>query len=291
MFKIGEFSKIAQVPDHVLRYYDRIGILAPNHIDPESGYRYYSAQQLPRLNRILTLKELGLSLDQIRQMVDSDISAEEIRGMLMLRKAQIAQSLQEEVARLRTIESRLAHMEAEGDLPTDDVVLKSAPAQPFLSLRSMLPALTDGWELVAEMTHMLPTSRLRRSVGHLAAIFHSEMFREEDVDLELGFLLEGKSTDRYQGVTLPLPSGPTMAVRELPAVGSMATVVRLGGTEHNHRSYGAIGRWAEANGYQLTGLAREVVLMPPQTAEMDDAVTEVQFPVEKIDRPLTPFLP
>lgn len=61
MFRIGEFSKFAQVPGRLLRYYDQIGLLNPITIDPQTGYRYYSATQLPRLNQILTLKELGLT--------------------------------------------------------------------------------------------------------------------------------------------------------------------------------------------------------------------------------------
>lgn len=64
MFRIGEFSKIAQVSGRLLRYYDKIDLLSPEHTDPQTGYRYYSAKQLPRLNQILALKDLGLSLEQ-----------------------------------------------------------------------------------------------------------------------------------------------------------------------------------------------------------------------------------
>lgn len=78
MFRIGEFSKIAQVPGSLLRYYDQIGLLKPAHIDQWTGYRYYSAKQLPRLHRILALKELGLTLDQITRLVDEEVSAAEI---------------------------------------------------------------------------------------------------------------------------------------------------------------------------------------------------------------------
>lgn len=100
MFRIGEFSKIAQVSGRLLRYYEEIGLLIPEYTDPQTGYRFYSAKQLPRLNRILVLKELGLSLEQIARLVGRDTSAEEIRGMLKLRKAQIEQTVQEELARL-----------------------------------------------------------------------------------------------------------------------------------------------------------------------------------------------
>src|SRR5262245_12572379 len=65
MFRIGEFSRIARVSCRLLRYYDEIGLFTPARIEQASGYRYYSAAQLPRLNRILVLRELGLSLEQI----------------------------------------------------------------------------------------------------------------------------------------------------------------------------------------------------------------------------------
>src|ERR1051325_3753556 len=131
MFRIGEFSQIARVSGRLLRYYDNIGLLRPDRTDPARGYRYYSAQQLPRLNRILALKDLGLSLDQIAKLIDEKISAQEIRGMLMLKKAEIEQSLHEETTRLRHIESRLKQIEEQGSLADYDVVIKSARAQPF----------------------------------------------------------------------------------------------------------------------------------------------------------------
>lgn len=86
MLKIGEFSRLAFVPVKTLRYYDDIGLLKPVHVDQWTGYRYYSVEQLPRLNRILALKGLGLSLEQIGQLLDDDLPAEQIRGMLRLKR-------------------------------------------------------------------------------------------------------------------------------------------------------------------------------------------------------------
>ena len=94
MFRIGEFSRIAQTPITQLRYYDEIGLFQPEHTDKFTGYRYYRAAQLPDLNRILAMKELGLTLEQIKRLVADDVSAEEIRGMLSLKKAQVEQELQ-----------------------------------------------------------------------------------------------------------------------------------------------------------------------------------------------------
>ena len=138
MFRIGEFSRIAQVSGRLLRYYDEIGLLSPDFTDPQTGYRYYSAHQLPRLNRILVLKELGLSLEQVARLLDQQTSTEEIRGMLTLRKAQIERTVQEEMARFRDIETRLQQLDG---LHVPDVVLKAVPAQGYLSLRGVLSGM------------------------------------------------------------------------------------------------------------------------------------------------------
>ena len=92
MIKIGEFSKLVQVPV-TLRYYDQVGLLKPVEVDRFTGYRYYSAEQLPRLHRILALKGLGFSLEQIGGVLAEGLSPEQMRGMLRLRHAQISQQL------------------------------------------------------------------------------------------------------------------------------------------------------------------------------------------------------
>lgn len=137
MYSIGEFSRIAQVSKRLLRYYDQIGLFQPMFVDPASGHRYYSATQLPTLNRILALKELGLSLDQIRRFIKDDISLEEIQGMLLMKKAELEQQVLDELKRIRTIESRLKQIK---DRATHvrDVVVKQVPQQQLIGIRKIL---------------------------------------------------------------------------------------------------------------------------------------------------------
>src|SRR6476646_9714960 len=134
MFRIGEFAQIAQVSTRQLRFYDELGLLRPAHADQQTGYRYYSIRQLPRLNRILALKELGLALEQIGPLLDSEISPAELRGMLMMKRVEVERSLREEEVRLRHIESRIAQIDRIGGIDGYDVVAKSVPAAPTLSL-------------------------------------------------------------------------------------------------------------------------------------------------------------
>jgi DNA-binding transcriptional MerR regulator len=271
MFTIGEFSRIARVSPRQLRHYEALGFFAPEQIDPETGYRFYSALQLPRLNRILALKELGLTLAQIQHLLEEEISAEELHGMLTLRKAQIEQTIQGEFARIQTIEARLRQIERH-DTPTDDVVLKAIPAQTVLSLRQVVPSLEAGFALMAQVYRSVPR---RGGIGHFAVVLHSDSFETEHMDVEMGFLL---TQDRAAPITLA--DGQTMTVRTVPAVATMATLVCVGFANHD-AGYGTLGTWIEQHHWQLAGPSWEVFIEPFHPAKLDEAVIEIQIPITK----------
>lgn len=115
MLKIGEFAKVAQVTVKTLRYYGKLGLLKPIWIDRFTGYRYYSQEQLSRLNRIMVLKDFGFTLEQIGQILQEELTLEELRGMLRLKHAELAQHIREEQARLTRIEDRLHRIEQTED--------------------------------------------------------------------------------------------------------------------------------------------------------------------------------
>ena len=277
MFRIGEFSKIAQVPASLLRYYDDIGLFRPIDCDRDTGYRYYSVQQLTQLNRILALKDLGLSLEQVKHLVEDEVSPDEIRGMLALKKAQIEQTIQAEAARLRAVESRLQQLERKGQFQDDDVVLKSLPAQPFLSLRRTFHNLEETLLMISEMNRVVSKQVKAKNLGRFTAVIHSELYEDNNWDLEFGFLLNNNLDTR-----LSLSSGLLMTVRELPQVKTALTAVRLGGPENGHLCYSAIGNWAETNQYKLIDKGREVFIVPPKPGRESEMVVEIQFPVEPI---------
>src|SRR5258707_656639 len=139
MIKIGEFSKLVQVPVATLRYYDQVGLLKPISVDRFTGYRYYSASQLPQLHRILALKGLGFSLEQIGAVLAERVTPEQMRGMLRLRHAQISQQLIEAQSQLVEVEARLQQIEREERLSTYDVMLKQVKPQIIALVRAILP--------------------------------------------------------------------------------------------------------------------------------------------------------
>jgi DNA-binding transcriptional MerR regulator len=127
MFSIGEFARYGGVSARTLRHYDEIGLLQPATVDPDTGYRGYLAAQLGLLNRIMALKELGLSLPQIKRLLDG-VTLDELRGMLALRRAQLEHELQQHRNQLLGVEARLHSIAREDGMPADDIVAKTIPA-------------------------------------------------------------------------------------------------------------------------------------------------------------------
>lgn len=276
MFQIGAFSKIAQVSGRLLRYYDEIGLLSPKATDPETGYRYYSAQQLPRLNRILVLKELGLSLEQIARLLDQNTSVDEIQRMMILHKAQIEQTLQEEMARLQAVEARLQQLDIYGQVQEPDVVLKSIPAQQFLALREVVPV-----GAIRLFEHKFSTI-IPAAVGHnsrVAIVVHSPVFDPEALDVEAGYLV---SQDAPRSVRFA--NGQVLTLRTLPAIDTMATLVHIGQASELVHSYGALGAWIERHGWQISGAGRHTLVPLEQPGDEKETVVELQMPVIKADK-------
>ncbi|MGC2298392.1 MAG: helix-turn-helix domain-containing protein [Acidobacteriaceae bacterium] len=107
MLKIGDFSALAQVSIKTLRYYDEAGLLEPEWVDPENGYRYYAVRQIARLHRILALKDFGFSLEEIGRLLAGRVTAEQMRGMLLLQQAEQKKRVEEEGDRLSRLNSRI----------------------------------------------------------------------------------------------------------------------------------------------------------------------------------------
>ena len=89
MIRIGDFSRLSQVSIKALRYYDEMGLLKPTYVDEDSGYRYYTVAQLPRLNRLLALKDLGFTLEQIAPLLDESISMSGLHRLFESKQAEL----------------------------------------------------------------------------------------------------------------------------------------------------------------------------------------------------------
>ncbi|MBV8630680.1 MAG: MerR family transcriptional regulator [Silvibacterium sp.] len=268
MLKIGDFSALSQISVKTLRYYDETGLLRSAHIDPENGYRYYLAGQLSDLHRILALKDFGFSLEQIAQAMQAGITAEQMRGMLLLRQAEQRKRLEDETDRLNRLNSRIRLIEQEGRMAYD-VVLKSVPKQWIASVRETIPAYNTVGNLYGKVSAALGPSMSACQFG--VALWHDPEFKENDVDAEAGFYLKQK-----------VPAGNGVSVHELPEA-TMATTIHNGSYQRLPEAYDSLLRWVAENGYQVAGPIRELYLKISMPVRQDDEsyVTEIQVPVSK----------
>src|SRR5258708_13406071 len=90
-YRIGEFSTLSGVSRKTLRFYDEIGLLRPASVDSRTGYRHYRPQQLEELASILSLKSLGVSLADVRELMSPASSGKNRRGFFSALKGTILQ--------------------------------------------------------------------------------------------------------------------------------------------------------------------------------------------------------
>ena len=272
MIRIGDFSKLSRVSIKTLRYYDEMGLLKPVSVDRFTGYRYYEYDQLPQLYRILALKDLGFSLEEIGHLLDSDLSVEQMRGMLKLRQAEIRQRMQEEAGRLERVELWLRQIEQEDSMSKYDIVIKNLEPIKVASVRGVVPTPPDQRSLWDELMGYFNQQKTRM-IGPPIAIYHDPDARERDWDIEVCMPIIDEMTPEKR-----------LNVYSLPAVETMACVVHTGPFATLPQAYDALAKWIDKNGYQITGPARELNLrLPEKLGDQNDpnTVNEVQFPVEK----------
>ena len=121
MIRIGDFSRLSQTPVSTLRYYDEIGLLKPVEVDHFTGYRYYTFDQLARLNRILALKELGFPLEEVASLLDEELSPQKLREMLLSRCAALQEQAQENQEQIQQVNAWLKQIEKENIMTTYSV--------------------------------------------------------------------------------------------------------------------------------------------------------------------------
>lgn len=272
MLKIGDFSKLAHVTVKTLRHYAELGLLSPIWTDRFSGYRYYTLEQLPRLNRILALKDLGFSLEQIRAMLDANLPPEVLRQMFNQKQDELQTHVVEEQSRLRRVAARLQQIEREGTLTGFDVTVKPIPVYWIVSERANLEFSIEIAEETYAIRQKLASRAMQaglRSAGAWLVLQNASQYKEKGMEAEVGLLLAE-----------PVPQGrdyPDVHIRRLPAVTRMASLLQLHDEQPTPDAYTSLYRWIDRNGYLVTGVLRQLFF-----DQEDEKATysELQVPVE-----------
>jgi DNA-binding transcriptional MerR regulator len=256
MYRIGEFAKLTQVPIKTLRYYDAIGLLRPAEVDRFTSYRYYTAAEVERLNRILVFKDLGFSLAEIGSLVAENVPVGQIRSMLRQKRDELERSVECERERLRRAAARLELIEQSGHLAAHEVAVRHTALQIVASVRETLRSYDECEQLLEEVEHEVGRQRQRGAIWHACV--------DSAVDCEAFVFLPARVASRGR-----------VRVRELQGERMASLVYR--GEQDFMRAYRAIRAWLAVSGVDVVGPKRELFLATggPGT----EPVTEIQFPI------------
>ena len=253
VYRIGTVARLAQVSVRTLRHYDDVGLLHPTRVDPDTGYRWYAPEQLARLHRILALRDLGVPLGEIAELLGNDVTVEQLRGILLLRRAEAHDRIAAEAERLARVEARLQQLE-ETEMDDYEVIVKGL----------------DPVRVVTASQDVADPSAIGDALGTLYPRLHAALGRHGVEFREPSYALYEDTDDEELSLrvaaALLVPDGVTIAddgvaTVDLPAVARAATTVVRGAPEDKfHDAFRALHDWAERTGEQTTGFEREVYL-------------------------------
>lgn len=268
MFRIGEFSKLTQVSIRMLRYYDEKGLLKPAEIDPWTGYRMYSVDQIPILNKIIYLRDSGFNVAEIATALENDNFMKE---QLEKKYLEIERNIQAEQFKLQKIETAKKELLYGKNEMHYNLSIKSIPSYQVLSLRRVIPNYYAEGKLWEELAGFVDRECIDFSCDTFS-IYHDESYRERDVDVEL--CVPVKKAGKSQGA---------FVFRQTEPVPMMACTMVYGEFSNIAEAYINFAKWIEENSqYKMSGPDRQIVHRGPWNEEDPQKyLTEIQIPIEK----------
>lgn len=267
MLKIGLFSKLSLTTIKTLRYYEQEHLLMPAYIDKFTGYRYYETYQLLELNKIISLRQLGLSIEDIKDIM----AGSSLEQHLEKRKEVLKQELAVSKMQLTRIENILENKESES--MKREVIVKELPAYTVFYKEGVLSSYADITDFI-----LTAGAETGKANPNLKCIQPDYCFME---------YLDGEYRDtnikaRYsQAVEKAGLETENIKFKTLPSV-TVASIYHKGAYETLGETYAYILNWVEEQGYQIDGGIRESYIDGMWNKEnQEEWLTEIQVPITK----------
>lgn len=274
MFRIGEFSRLTQVSIRMLRYYDETGLLHPAQVDPFTGYRSYSVEQIQRLHRIVLLRDLGFSIVEMGELLDG-WNDETLTRRLEEKRREAERAMEVERARVVQIQTAIADLRSEALDVHCNVTMKRIEPFHVLSVRRKIARYDCESELWHVLYAYIARKGIRLSPNHgNVAFFYDEEHRDADVDVEACVVVEqmGESEGEF-------------VYRETAPVGRMASIMVYGPYERIGGAYQAFARWLSRHArFAMDGPSRQICHKGPwDEKDPSQYLTELQVPLRAVD--------
>ncbi|WP_234121821.1 MerR family transcriptional regulator [Clostridium hydrogenum] len=262
------FSKINRITTKTLRHYDEIGLLKPEHVDKFTGYRYYTTRQLPRLHEILALKQMGLSLQNIKEIMDNPKALE---LFLKLKEEEIKSNIKMEEMKLLQIKNFASISQGSINIMYTPII-KDIPKIIVASIRKTI----SNYEELYYISKSIMEKELNRlqcekfKPNYCFTIYHDGEYKETNIDVEV--------CERV--VSKKVGSGP-IKFKELDKVEKAVCILHKGSYSKFREAYAFIFNWIEENDYEIIGSVRESYIDGIWNKENENEwLTEIQVPIK-----------
>ena len=273
MFKIGEFSQFVRVSPRMLRHYEKCGLISPAVTDPFSGYRQYSAAQIPQIGRIAALRDVGFSIEEIGEILPRMDDRAFLEKALREKAKSIRDSISQDHARLTKLMQMSGECKKEQDtIMVYEVELKKLDAVKVLALRGIIPQYNQESMLWEKLGMYIAQNNIAcHSDGY--STYFDEAYMEANPDVEIAVPVDALGESRGEFI-----------FKEYPAVELAATLRFSGPFDGGYDAAGEkLASWLEANGYAFAGNLRgHVITSPDDEANPEKWLTELQVAVKKI---------
>lgn len=270
MLKIGDFSKFTKISIHMLRHYDEIDLLKPIKIADDSGYRYYSEEQIPYANRIQLLKLMGFSLSNVKKMLQSYSNGNELQKYFRMQLFDKQEEMKKLKSQVQLLESAIVSLNDQKNPLNYSILVKELPKRLVISYRGIISEYNQEgilWNALNEQTTGLNIKYKNPSFD--VAIIHSTD-TSELIDIEV-----------QKSIDTSIKSMENVICKEIPAT-KVAVIAYQGGYEQLETVYEEMAKWLIENEYALNGEIMNVYYISPKiTANQNDFLTEVCFPIKK----------
>lgn len=274
MFKIGEFAKLSGVTVKTLRHYDSLGLLKPTRVDEETGYRYYSPEQLLTIRRIEGFKEQGLTLEMMRPLLAGPDSSARAERTLLMKRQELELQIRDAQRQIAEIDERLLGIERHS-LVHEEGKFSFRSVEPVLvaSIRESLPK--DQLCLLLDELKRYVRSLGEESDSELTIVWHSKANGEEEPsDIEVAV-----------PVSRWIPSSRKVTVHPMPGLEEAASYIhRCDPYTHLCTGTEALHTWMANQGYRPVEKqpVREIYLTADKDIYGRQRMAELIVPVERI---------
>ncbi len=271
MLRIGEFAVLSKISIYMLRHYNEIGLLMPVFIDELTGYRYYNENQLPRANRIQALKNMGIGLGAIKEILEEYGDSQSLMTYMEQQQKQKQQELDKLQGQLMLLNGVIENLKTKEDKWYCDITIKKLPSRKVISYKGEIKEYQEEGLMWQELWKYGEKYKVQYAVPRYeAAIYYEEACAEDKMEIEVQREIVGDDKK--------LLGGPIKTVEER----LVASLVFSGEYGQLYQINQALSNWIHRNGYIKTGPLLNIYHRSPGDEENQmNLVTEVCCPIIK----------